>query len=269
MLSRYQNFSELDFDSPGEGILRITLNGADRLNAANATMHRELAEIWPLVDRDPQVRVAILTGAGGNFSAGGDFELLDELNADPQARLRIWREARDIVFNVINCSKPVVAAIAGVAVGAGLAAALVADITIAGRSARFIDGHTRLGVAAGDHAALVWPLLVSMAKAKYYLLTCEPLGGEEAERIGLISLCVEDDELDAKTMAVASRLAGGAQTAIRFSKYALNHWLRNAGPIFDASLAMEFLSWGGDEVQEGLASLREKRAPDFPKTSPI
>ena len=269
MLSTYENFTELDFDTPGEGILRITLNGADRLNTANATMHRELAEIWPLVDRDPQVRVAILTGAGGHFSAGGDFKLLGELNDNHETRLRVWREARDIVYNVINCSKPVVAGIQGVAVGAGLAAALVSDITIATRSARFIDGHTRLGVAAGDHAAMVWPLLVSMAKAKYYLLTCEPLGGEEAERIGLVSLCVEDDALEAKTLEVAARLASGAQSAIRFTKYALNNWLRTAGPTFDASLAMEFLCWGSDEVREGLASLQEKREPQFPKSSPV
>jgi len=269
MLSRYVQFSELDFDTPDAGILRITLNGTDRLNTANATMHRELADIWPLVGRDPQVRVVILTGAGDQFSAGGDFELLDELNDDQEARLRIWREARDIVYNVINCSKPIVAGIQGVAVGAGLAAALVSDITIAARSARFIDGHTRLGVAAGDHAAMVWPLLVSMAKAKYYLLTCEPLGGEEAERIGLVSLCVDDEALEAKTLEIAGRLAGGAQSAIRFSKYALNNWLRNAGPIFDASLAMEFLGWGDDEVREGLASLREKRAPKFPDSSPL
>ena len=111
-------------------------------------------------------------------------------------RLTVWKEARDIVYNVINCSKPIISGIRGPAVGAGLAAALVADISVVSKTARFIDGHTRLGVAAGDHSAIVWPLLVGMAKAKYYLLTCEALGGEEAERIGLVSLCVEDDALD-------------------------------------------------------------------------
>ncbi len=266
MLSQYDDYSELNFDTPSEGVLRITLNGQDKMNTTGAIMHRELVHIWPLVDQDPQVRAVILTGAGEHFSAGGDFKLLDELNSDHEVRLRVWREARDIVYNVINCSKPVVAGIQGVAVGAGLAAALVSDITIATPSTRFIDGHTRLGVAAGDHAAMVWPLLVSMAKAKYYLLTCEALRGEEAERIGLVSLCVKEHELESKTLEVAERLANGAQSAIRFTKYALNNWLRNAGPIFDASLAMEFLGWGGPEVNEGLASLKEKREPQFPKS---
>jgi enoyl-CoA hydratase len=154
-------------------------------------------------------------------------------------------------------------------VGAGLAAALVADISVASKTARFIDGHTRLGVAAGDHSAIVWPLLVGMAKAKYYLLTCEPLGGEEAERIGLVSLCVEDDALDDRALEIATRLARGAPSAIRLTKYALNNWLRLAGPSFDASLALEFLGFCGDEVREGIASLREKREPDFPKDSPV
>jgi enoyl-CoA hydratase len=157
----------------------------------------------------------------------------------------------------------VVSAIHGPAVGAGLAVALLSDISIAARSARIIDGHTRLGLAAGDHAAMIWPLLCGMAKAKYYVLLCEPVSGEEAERIGLVSLCVDDDKLQDKALEVASRLATGAQRPIRWSKYALNNWLRLAGPIFDNSTALELLSFNGPEVQEGLASLREKRPPRF------
>ena len=126
-----------------------------------------------------------------------------------------------------------------------------------------IDGHTRLGVAAGDHAAIVWPLLCGMAKAKYYLLTCDPLNGQEAERIGLVSLCVPDEELDARALEVASKLANGATRAIAWTKHTLNHWLRTAGPTFDASLAMEFLGFTGPEAAEGLASHREKRKPKF------
>jgi enoyl-CoA hydratase len=102
-----------------------------------------------------------------------------------------------------------------------------------------------------------------MAKAKYYLLTCEPISGEEAERIGLVSLCVEDAELEARALAVARQLAAGSQSAIRWTKYALNNWLRAAGPAFDASLALEFLGFGGPDVQEGVAARREKRAPEF------
>ena len=149
----------------------------------------------------------------------------------------------------------------------GLVAGLLADISIASKTARIIDGHTRLGVAAGDHAAIVWPLLCGMAKAKYYLLLCDALSGEEAERIGLVSLAVEDAELDAKALECATRLATGAQSAIRWTKYSLNNWLRMAGPSFDASLALEFLGFTGPEAKEGLQSHKEKRRPSFPPTS--
>ena len=136
-------------------------------------------------------------------------------------------------------------------------------MSVAGRSARIIDGHTRLGVPAGDHAALVWPLLCGLAKAKYFLLTCEPISGEEAERIGLVSLCVEDEDVYDTAFKVARKLANGSQSAIRWTKHALNHWLRAAEPTFDSSLALEFLAFTGPDVQEGIASLRERRPPKF------
>ncbi|NIV75687.1 MAG: enoyl-CoA hydratase/isomerase family protein [Gammaproteobacteria bacterium] len=268
MSERYAKYQRLELDRPAERVLRVTMSNPP-VNSADAAMHRELVHIWRDVDEDPDISAAILRGAGKAFSAGGDFTVVEDLIRDHASRLAVWREARDIVYNVINCSKPIVAAIHGPAVGAGLAAALVSDVTIAARTARIIDGHTRLGVAAGDHAAIIWPLLCGMAKAKYYLLTCEPLTGEEAERIGLVSLCVEDAHLQERAVEVAARLARGAPTALRFTKYALNNWLRLAGPIFDTSLALEFLGWDGPEPREGLASLREKRKPDFPPDSPV
>jgi enoyl-CoA hydratase len=191
------------------------------------------------------------------------------MSGSHETLLRVWKEARDLVYNVINCAKPIVSAIRGPAVGAGLAAGLLADIPIAARSARIIDGHTRLGVAAGDHAAIIWPLLCGMAKAKYHLLLCEPLTGEEAERIGLVAKVVDDDRLMDEALDVARRLAAGAPSAIRWTKYALNNWLRLAGPTFDTSLALEFLGFTGPELQEGLASLRAKRKPSFPPASPL
>jgi enoyl-CoA hydratase len=183
---------------------------------------------------------------------------------DFAARARVWREARDLVYNMVNCSKIIISAIHGPAVGAGLVVGLLADISIAAKSARLIDGHTRLGVAAGDHAAIVWPLLCGMAKAKYYLLTCKTMSGEEAERLGLVSLTCEEAELQARALELARELAAGAQTALRWTKYSLNNWLRMAGPAFDASLALEILGFTGPEVKEGMASLREKRTPNFP-----
>src|SRR6478735_2944716 len=235
MSDPYAAFPSLRFERPSPGILQVILDGPG-LNAVDAAMHRELADVWLAVDRDPEVRVAVLSGAGRAFSAGGSFDLIEGITNDFEVRTRVLREARDIVFNVIDCSKPIVSAIHGPAVGAGLVVALLADVSVAARSARIIDGHTRLGVAAGDHAAIFWPLLCGMAKAKYYLLTCDPLSGEEAERIGLVSLCVDDDQVHAKALETAIRLAGMAQESLRLTKRSLHMWYRSAGPAFEASL---------------------------------
>src|SRR5262249_55498716 len=150
-----------------------------------------------------------------------------------EIRARGFKEARDLVMSIVDCSKPIVSAMRGVAVGQGLVVGMMSDISIATKDRRLIDGHTRLGVAAGDHSVMLWPLLCGMAKAKYYLLTCDTILGAEAERIGLISLAVEDDELEARALEIATRLAEGAQSAIRWTKFALNSWLRQAGPAFD------------------------------------
>jgi enoyl-CoA hydratase len=268
MTDPYARYQRLKFDRPHARVLRITMaNG--RMNTTDEILHAELAEIWRDVDKDDSVNAAILTGAGEIFSAGGDFSIIQQNIDDFAARARQWKEARDIVYNVINCSKPVVSAMRGVAVGAGLVCGLLADISIATKDCRIIDGHTRLGVAAGDHAAIVWPLLCGLAKAKYYLLLCDQVLGEEAERIGLVSLAVEGSELDAKAVEIATRLAEGAQSAIRWTKYALNNWVRAMGPTFDTSLALEFLGFTGPEVREGLASHREKRKPIFPPAPPL
>ena len=268
MTDPYARYTRLKFDRPHAKILRITMENG-RMNTTDAALHAELGEIWRDVDKDQSVNAAVLTGAGKVFSAGGDFAIIQENIDDFTSRARQWKEARDIVYNVINCSKPVVSAMRGVAVGAGLVCGLLADISIATKDCRIIDGHTRLGVAAGDHAAIVWPLLCGLAKAKYYLLLCDQVLGEEAERIGLVSLAVDDSELDAKAVEIATRLAEGAQSAIRWTKYALNNWLRAMGPTFDTSLALEFLGFTGPEVKEGLASHREKRSPSFPPSTPV
>ena len=269
MTDRYAAYQGLKFVRSEPRILEIVFDTPGRTYALDAVKHRELAEVWRDIDADPEVSCVLLRGEGGAFSAGGDFDMIASLTTDPQARLRTWREARDLVYNMLNFSKPVVSAIEGPAVGAGLAAAMLADVSVAGRTARIVDGHTRLGVAAGDHAAIVWPLLCGMAKAKYYLLLCDTLTGAEAERIGLISLAVEDAELDGKALEIATRLAEGAPNAIRWTKYALNNWLRMAGPIFDTSLALEFLGFAGEEAREGLAALREKRKATFEPFSPV
>jgi enoyl-CoA hydratase len=259
----YDEFTSLDFDRPEQSILRITLRNRRTLNSVDADAHAQLAAVWQTVDRDPETRVVLVRGADGAFSSGGDLGLVEDIAANWETRLRVFHEARDLVYNIVNCRTPVVAAIDGHAVGAGLAVALLADISIATPSARLSDGHTRIGVAAGDHAVIVWPLLCGLAKAKYHLLLCEPVDGETAERIGLVSLCVPADELEARSLEIARRLAAGSQAAIAHTKLALNNWLRVAGPAFDASLALEFLDMTGPDVAEGVRAVRERRAPDF------
>jgi enoyl-CoA hydratase len=261
--ARYQTL-RITRRGPADSVLDIQMKaGNGKLPTAGHEGHRELADIWRDVSSDDSVRCAVLRGEGQGFSGGGDLALVQDMADDFDVRSRVWKEARDLVYNVINCDKPIVSALHGPAVGAGLVAGLLADISIAARTAKIVDGHTRLGVAAGDHAAIVWPLLCSMAKAKYYLLLCEPVSGEEAERIGLVSLVVDDDQLLSKAYEVADRLAVGSQSAIRWTKYALNNWLRQAGPAFDTSLALEFMGFGGPDVKEGVASLRERRTPRF------
>ncbi len=259
----FDDYSQLRIEPRDSGVTEVVLDNPAGLNSVDADGHRELAYVWNDLDRDPDTRVVLLRAEGRAFSAGGDYGLIEAMIDDPEVHRRTLKEARDLVRNVVECSKPIVSAINGPAVGAGLAAALLADIPIAGRSARIVDGHTTLGVAAGDHAVVVWPLLVGMAKAKYYLLTNEPLDGAEAERIGLVARVVDDDVLLDEARSVAERLASGSATALSWTKHTLNHWLRAAYPAFDASIAYEFLGFLGADAPEGLAAVREKRPPEF------
>ncbi|BCQ09636.1 enoyl-CoA hydratase [Mycobacterium heckeshornense] len=259
---RYDEFPSLRIEPGTDGVLHVILDSPG-LNSVGPQMHRDLADIWPAIERDPEVRAVLVRGEGTAFSSGGSFDLIEETMGDFADRIRIMREARDLVLNMVNFDKPVVSAIRGPAVGAGLVVALLADISVAGRGAKIIDGHTKLGVAAGDHAAICWPLLVGMAKAKYYLLTCQPLTGEEAERIGLVSTCVDDEDVLATATRIAEDLARGAQTAIQWTKHSLNHWYRMFAPAFETALGLEFIGFSGPDVAEGLAANREKRPPRF------
>lgn len=262
MSDRYAQFSSLRLELSDSGVMHLIFDGP-ALNSVGPQMHRDIADVWPNLAADPDVRAVVVYGAGRAFSAGGSFDSIEAMINNYETRVRVMREARDLVLNLVNFDKPVVSGIRGPAVGAGLVVGMLADVSVAGRTAKIIDGHTRLGVAAGDHAAICWPLMAGMAKAKYYLLTCDPLTGEEAERIGLISKCVEDEDVISEAVRIAEQLADGAPTAIAWTKHHLNHWYRAAIPAFEASLGAEFIGFGGPEVREGLNSHREKRSPDF------
>ncbi|HWM11108.1 MAG TPA: enoyl-CoA hydratase/isomerase family protein [Solirubrobacteraceae bacterium] len=261
-VDRYAAYETLEIERRDDGVLLVTMNRPEVLNAMSWRMHTELATIWDDVKRDPATKVVVLTGAGRAFCAGND---LKQGEPDRRQRLQTMEEASEIVFGMIGLKKPIVSAIHGPAVGAGLAVALLADVSIATEDAKLIDGHTRVGVAAGDHAALIWPLLCGMAKAKYYLMTNEPLSGTEAERIGLVTKVVPPGRDVDEALAVAARLARGAQEAIGWTKHALNQWLHQAGPIFEHSKALELLNMlAGEDVNEARAAFREGREPNFP-----
>ncbi|MBI1987146.1 MAG: enoyl-CoA hydratase/isomerase family protein [Nitrospinae bacterium] len=265
-MTDYSQYQHLLFERKENGILLITINRPQALNATNARLHWELSRVWLDIADDPETRVVVITGAGRAFSAGGDLGMIDSFSHDLERISSVMKEASDIVYNIANLDKPVVSAINGAAVGAGLAVALMADISIISETAKITDGHVRLGVGAGDHAAIIWPLLCGLAKAKYYLLTADFIDGKEAERIGLVSLCMPEDQVVSKAMEVATKLATGPQLAVRWTKRALNSWIRLAGPTFDNSLALEMLCFFGKDVDEGVQAVKEKRAPKFPST---
>jgi enoyl-CoA hydratase len=266
----YREYQHLNIEVDG-GVALVTINRPEVFNATNDRLHWELTQIWGDIDRDPAARVAVVTGAGDRaFSAGGDLNDIAERDKLPAAErfdayMRVMKEAQDLVYSIVNCDKVIISAINGVAVGAGLAVALLADISIMAEEARLTDGHVRLGVAAGDHACIIWPLLCGMAKAKYYLLTCEFIDGREAERIGLVSRALPRAEVLPEAMRIGRQLADGPQPALRFTKRALNQWLRLGGVAsFDYSLATEMLGFFGADVAEGVKGIRERRPAAYP-----
>ncbi|MCF8587832.1 enoyl-CoA hydratase/isomerase family protein [Gordonia sp. HY285] len=260
----YADYNQLMFERRENGVLLITLNRPEKYNATDEEMHGELARVWHDVSKDPETRVVVVTGAGKAFSAGGDLGMVERMAGDHEAVAAMLDEMSEMVYGIVNCDKPVVSAINGVAVGAGTVVGLLADISICAEDAKIGDGHVKLGVAAGDHAAIIWPLLAGMAKSKYYLLTGEMVTGAEAERIGLVSKALPRDQVLDEALRVADVLGSGSQKAIRWTKRALNSWIRDAGPIFDQSAAYEMLCFMTPDVVEGYTALREKRAPVFP-----
>ena len=260
----YSDYQHLLFDLKPNGVLTITINRPEVMNATNARLHWELTQVWDTVAADDDTNVVVVTGAGKAFSAGGDLNWVEGQVGDAAGVQRIQKEAADIVYRLLALEKPVISAINGVAVGAGLAVALMADISVMSETAKFTDGHVKLGVGAGDHAAIIWPLLCGMSKAKYYLMTAEFISGVEAERMGMVSLCLPPEEVLPKAMDIADKLAAGSQQAIRGTKSTLNGWIQMAAPIFDNSLRMEMLCFLGEDAAEGIAAVKEKRPAVFP-----
>jgi enoyl-CoA hydratase len=262
MADRYPSGNYLKFDFPAERVLRITMSRG-KMGEQDYEAHHALTEIWRHVDEDPDVAAVILTGQGESYSAGGEYEMSRRNTVDPEYRMKMWKDGRNTVRNVIDFSKPIITAINGPALGSGLAIAMMSDVSIAAKSARLIVAHSRLGVAAGDHAVMMWPMLCGMAKTRLYLLTGEAVSGEEAERIGLVSMCVDDDSLQQRAIDYATKLSLRSPTAVRLTKYAINNWLRMAWPIFDAAFALEMLSFSGPDAVEAIQAILDKRPANF------
>jgi enoyl-CoA hydratase len=266
-MTRLIPFDTEDFhvEVDSDGVAHVVLGAEGGMPTLGVKGHREISRVWRVLDDAADVRSILVRSRGKGFCAGGSMSLVSEMLHHETVRNRVMREARDLVYGIIDCDKPIVSAINGAAVGAGLSIALLADISICAREAKLIDGHTRIGVAAGDHAAVIWPLLCGMAKAKRALLLCETITGEEAERIGLVSSCVAAGDLMSAAGKVAVDLAKSSRNAVAWTKRSLNHWLRAMLPAFEHSLASEILGFAGADAHEGLRAAIEKRAANFQK----
>lgn len=264
-LTLYAAFEHLHFERPAPFVLRVTIDNAAKMNAIGGKLGHEIEAVWAVVDADPDTRVAIVTGAGRAFSAGGSFdEMPNDVQRDGLEQFcHDFGNARRLVHALTTMRKPLISAINGPAVGAGLAIALLADIPIAAKTAKLFDGHLRVGVTPGDHAAMIWPLLCGLAKAKYHLLTNEPVTGEQAEAMNLIALSVEAEVLQDRAVEVASKLAATAPNALRMSKYVLNHFLRQNQTVFDLSAAFEMVNFGSSEAKEAMRALQARETPVF------
>ena len=244
-------------------ILTLSLTNPGKLNAVDAVMHRELSRVFLDAADDPASDIIVLTGEDGAFSAGGDLNWMkqgfEEGSKGPDAA-----EAKRIVFSLLDLEKPIIAKVAGPAIGLGATIALFCDVIFAAETARFADPHVRAGIVAGDGGAIIWPQLIGYARAKEYLMTGDAMTGADAARIGLVNHAVPEDELDARVDAFADKLASGAQMAIRYSKVSANIGLKQlAHSILDTSVGYEMLTFTTDDHREAVRSFLEKRAPKF------
>jgi enoyl-CoA hydratase len=245
-------------------VLEVTIDHPrSPVNAVDARLHEELGGLFRLLRREREARAVLLTGRGRAFCAGGDFAWFPELRG--LERLEPLRhDARQLVWDLLDVELPIVAAVNGHAVGLGASIALLCDVVFLADTATIADPHVRVGIAAGDGGAAIWPLLLGPARAKQYLLTGDPVDAATAERIGLVNSTVPAAELLATARAFADRLAAGAPLALRYTKLAVNQWVKSAAAAaFDVSTALEIVTFQSEDHAEALAALRDERPPRF------
>jgi len=245
-------------------LLRVTIDHPEsELNAVDELLHHELTSLFAALRREGEARAVLLTGRGRAFSAGGDFRWFPKLRG-LRALDALRRDAKQLVWDLLDVEIPIVAALNGHAVGLGASIALLCDVIFMADTATIADPHVRVGIVAGDGGVAIWPLLLGPARAKQYLLTGDPIGAPEAERLGLVNRVVPAAELEGEALAFAARLAAGAPLAVRYTKLAVNKWIKEiANVAFDASTALEIVTFQSRDHEEALAAIREKRAPKF------
>lgn len=254
----------LERDVRNPRILRVTLNRPEVRNAADRTMHRELSTLFRDIAADRDADVVILTGAGDAFSAGGDIIAMQEKIADRSLWIDTVEEARGIFYGMLDCPKPVICRLRGPASGLGATLAVYSDMVIADPTAKIGDPHVKVGLAAGDGGALMWPLLCGFQKAKELLFLGDHIDAAEALRIGLINEVVAEDMLDARVDELAERLSKGALKAIGYTKLAINQTLRVlAQSTMEAGFGYETLSQMTADHEEAVEAFAAKRKPDF------
>jgi len=262
-MALFGNYETILFSRRGR-ILEVTMNRPAKLNTTDAVLHAELARVFVDVSNDPDSDIVILTGAGRAFSAGGDVAWMQDAVDEPARFEQTMREAKQIVFGLLDCEKPVIAKVNGACAGLGCTIALFCDIIFAAEEAKIGDPHVSIGFVAGDGGAVIWPQLIGYARAKEYLFTGDMMTGTQAAAMGLINHAVPADELDARVDAFADRLAAGATKAIRWTKMSVNMGLRDlASKMLDASLAYEALSNIDPDHAEAVKAFAEKRPPVF------
>ncbi|MGO9058687.1 MAG: enoyl-CoA hydratase/isomerase family protein [Candidatus Binataceae bacterium] len=253
-------------------IATVTLNRPDALNAVTSRMHHELENVWLDLGSDRDVNAIILTGAGRAFCAGADLRGVGsgELTTGKAKRGRFDRGAivaangRRIIENMLDVEQPIIGAVNGDAIGLGATLALLCDIIVVSEKARFADTHVKIGVVAGDGGAVIWPLLIGPHRAKEFLMRGNFINGAEAGRIGMVNYAVPPEEVAAKAQALAQELADGPTWAIRWSKLAVNKWLKEqANLIMDTGLAYEMMTFKTKDHKEAIKAFMEKRKPDF------
>jgi enoyl-CoA hydratase len=258
----YSRYQTLKIDC-ADRVATVTLNRPESLNAVNEQMHTELETLFAEVAYDDAINAVVLTGSGRAFCAGGDIKGMDSRVREGVRRIPL-RGAKRLIQNMLEVEQPIIGAINGDAVGLGATLALFCDIIIADERARFGDTHIKVGLVAGDGGAIVWPLLVGVARAKEFLLTGDLLTATEAERIGLVNRVVPAGQAYTEGLTLAKRLAAGPTRVIRWTKLALNKRLKEeVNLVLDASLAVETLSMATDDHREAARAFVEKRPPRF------